>query len=468
LTLGEITPDQVALMPMPELTGALNTYEVAIDRPEPNARLAQLTVIGPTDERDDIERWGRLDGHRTVLIAPVTSAIPAVETWVSVFADDDGAAAYLADFPADVEKRLDTGRKGAIQIIDSASFAVDAIGDGAIGIIAFEESETAGDGWETVIGFRIGRVLGFVSLYGTDDRDLRVVGQLIAEELADRIVGVLTSEILPPDQIPPPALTAYSFAFEQTVMETFLVTVFPDFDPGDLGDDPPPTTTSTTTTTGGSTTTTVVADTTTTTTRIERRTSTGRVSAEGTIVDDDLACTLTLGVFGIEETKSYVQSVGDTWLRDATTDGAYRSVAADEAPAATDLIYCPGWSPAPVATGLDSFVVPGTGAIEDLDGVEAERFDLGRDALVAIGYTPSIDVGPDLDRFTVWMNPDPDEPWIVGLELMLTGSTREFERALGPGFTPDADIVMEFSLRVTNLEDPRLVVVPPTEITEEG
>ncbi|MBT8214619.1 MAG: hypothetical protein KJP12_05280, partial [Acidimicrobiia bacterium] len=436
LTDTEIRPEQVAIMPLPELTGALNSYEIAADRPEPNARLAQLTVVGVTDERNDIETWGRVDGHRTVLTAPVTSAIPVVETWVSVFSNDAGAAGYLLDFSGDVEKRQDTGRKGAITVLDTQTFAVDAIGDGAIGIVALQQSEEVGDGFETVIGFRMGRILGFVSLLATDDRDLRVATQLIAEQLATRIEGVVTGAIVPPDEVPPPALSAFSFTFEQSVMETFLVTVFPDFDPDDLDDPTTTSTGSTTTTSGDTTTTTIGADTTTTTTRIERRTSTGRVTATGTVVGDDLDCTVTFEVFGIQDPKSYVVAAGDTWLQDATTDGAYRTIEQDETPAATDLIYCPGWDPAPSASGLDAFAVLGSGTLEDLDGITAERFDLGRDALVAIGYTPSVDTGPDLDRFTVWLNADPEEPWIVGLELALSGDTRQFERALGPGFTP--------------------------------
>lgn len=478
LTDRPIDPELLSLMPLDGFTTSLPGYAVEVFRNEDNEVAVQRLPSG-SDEREDIRRYGRINGYRTVLRpARFTSDNAlAVDSWVVVFETDAGAAGYLKDFAADVVKGEDAGHGADLRVLEANDFLVEEVGEEAIGLVLSEQTVYGYAGFEeTLIGFRLGRLLGFVSVLRGTEGDYRIPTLFAAQELEQRIRAVLDGSIVRVAEPEPALLAAYRFTYSQSLAESYLKVVYPDLPPDvddgtddgtappggddepppDDGDEPPPTDDGSTTSSTTTTTTTLLVPTTDITT----------IDSGGVILDPGgLDCTVRIGSdFGRE--RNHIILFGTQAWRSVLTgaEEMFDVVDPEEEPTASDLIYCPGWNPSMSVSGIDLVVTPGFGEmVEWPDGSTAEKFDLGVEALSALGIVPEGGGGITVDEFVVYLGGD--APWVVGIDLSFRGSTAEMERALGPGFRTGADIVITVDFRITDINSPEITVVPPDPAT---
>ena len=466
-----ISRDMLELMPLRRISGSLSGFSVSELRREDNAA-AVARLPFSFGEAEDVVRYDRQDGYRAVLRPSrlATGSILAIDSWVVLFRSDEGAAGYLQDFAGDIAKGEDAGHGAELRVVAAEDFVVDELGDSAIGLTMAEETVYGVTGLEeTLIGFQIGRLLGFVSVLRSEEGDFRIPTLFAAQDMAERVLGVLDGSIQPVVEPEPATLAAYQFSYRQTLMESYLRVVYPEpvledpppgegEPPGDGSGEPPGENQS-----GdeGSTTTTS-STTTTTTTLLVPTTDITTIDSNGIVVDQiGRDCTVQIGSdFGVE--RNHVIVLGDAAWRSTLAGGEeiFDEVDPDDEITAADLIYCPGWDPSMAVSGIDLVVTPGLGEmVEWEDGTSVERFELGRDALVTLGIAPEGGGGIDLDEFVVYLGGE--EPWVVGIDLSFRGTTAEMEAALGPGFRSGADIVIEVEFRITNINDPELVVAEP-------
>ena len=476
ITNRDIEEDQIALMPLVSLPEPWQSFVAEPLVHETNA-VAALRVSQFSDEAEDIQNFGRVDGFRTVHRPQgvVVNQALAVDSWVSVFADPDGAADYLEDYARDLVKDEDTGHGGALRVTDAQDFVVDELGDDALGLILIESTLREGAGfYETLVAFRIGRLLGFLSILRNGPEDFRVQALRLAGQLEERIVAVLRRQIVPEPDIVVPVLASYEFEYRQTFIERFSQVIFDDPIVVDTTTttEPPPESTTTTETPPESTTTTTETpqestttttgtppESTTTTTRIEEVEVRADVVSAGSVVGEDLACDVTFASLDASITNRYVVVGDQAWrATDQRNLDAFRSVERDSEPTATDLIYCPGWSPDLVGSGLGDLIAQGTGVQEERDGIVTERFELGLDELRFLGLAPR-QGAVQVDRFTVWLGGD--GPWVVGVDLAFSGSSDVLRGSIGPALRDNAAVRVELDFSVSRINDPNVRVMAP-------
>lgn len=472
ITERAISTEDLSLMPLVDLPGSWIGYSVAESQNEDNDRLILLNAQDPDDEAQDVSRYNRLDGHRTVhrpTRFPEARAV-AVDSWVHLFFGDRGASEYLADFARDVAKDLDIGHQANQRVVDAVTFAVDPIGDETRGLIltVAPANEPEQRLTETIIGFRIGRMLGMVSVLEHRDIDSRIGAQRLAEALRDRMLAVLDGTITAEPETVIAAIGPYEFSYEQTIVESYVQVIYPIIEIEGDGDGDGDGVVTTTTAASTSTDPPAVGDTTTststtTTTRLIRVTNRGSVSATGAIVGSEIDCELTFSLVQGVQRRRYIRTEDGLWSKPSTSQ-RYTVADPEAVVVASDLIYCPGWSTSLELSGLAESVVPGRGERVDLDGIPAEKFELGYEELFAVGLAPESARGIDFGRFDLWLATDQPEPWVLGIDISYSGSTESLELAIGPGFYPGADVSIDIEFFVTSIDDPELVIISPTEI----
>jgi hypothetical protein len=97
---------------------------------------------------------------------------------------------------------------------------------------------------------------------------------------------------------------------------------------------------------------------------------------------------------------------------------------------------------------------------EAKDGTVTERYDLGIADLVTAGLAGENGRGLRVSRFKLWTGGD--APWVVRVDLRVTGSTSAMERAFGPAFYPGGSVQIDLEFEATRLNDPALVVEIPS------
>jgi len=454
LTQQLIGPDMLALMPMPRLDAPLAGFvasviteesnETAVDRLPPNY-----------DEADDHVAFGRENGYRSVL-RPTRfngSGTLAVDTWVATFTTALGASEYLEDYAKDLAKHGDAGRAPDLLVNEVRTFPVEEVGEEAAGfIIVAEEPATATVYQETLVVFRIGRLLAFSSLFRQDDVDVRIPLLTIASQFEERIVSVLDGSFEIVELAPEPELTAYQFSYRQDLTQRYRYVVVPadvdDSGGGDGGGDGDGDGE------GGG-----VPDATATTIPVvwDSETDTTTVRSEGVIIGEDLECTVRVSSPATSTRRTYVVAAASAWVSDAGR--AYKEIDPSEEPWAADLVFCPGWSPDRNTSGVRPVTRPGSGELEPYADDVAERFHLDRDDLVAVGLGGEDASGISVQDFQILTAGE--GPWIVDLVLRLSGSTASLERAVGPGFYPGASVTINITFQATQLNGSELSITIP-------
>ncbi len=468
ITDREIPNELVQIMPMQSLGREWPGFALERSVSEDNEAVVAFNAQAPGDEAEDVVKYRRVLGHRTVHRpqAVVVQRALAVNTWVQLFEDDQGASGYLQDFVRDTAKDLDTGHRGDLRVLEILDFAVDPLGDEELGLILEEVAPRSGQQlWETLIGFRIGRLLAFVSVLQPSDIDSRIATQELAEVFTARILDVLDGRILPAEAEIIPRIGPFAFRYEQTLTERYRRIVFPVIEggptePGGDAEPEPPEddgNTSTTTTTDPTASTTTSS---TTTTIVVPVTERGSVTAKGVVIDEDLDCELTFSLLGGVERRRYVILGDEAWVQTGGS-GAFKGVEPTDESVIADLLYCPGWGTTLKQAGLEAIVAPGTGTSERVNDVPAERFDLSLRDLVAIGLAPLDSGGVDFDGFSVWLATGQTAPWILAVELTYGGSADALESALGPGFVNGADITLTVDYEIQRFGDPTLTIERP-------
>ena len=441
LTAGAIDSATLALMPMRTLNPPLAGFVASLNTEETNEQAIDRLPAG-FDEVDDVDRFGREGGYRSIL-RPTRfngTGTLAVDTWVSTFRSAKGASDYLTDYARDIAKGEDAGRAPDLRIDHVRTFAVEEVGEEALGLIlTARDPDTEQTYYETIIVFRIGRLLAFASLFREQDNDVRLMLLQVAIEFEDRITSVLdgTFEVV---EIPPPAeLESYTFVYRQTLVQRFRAAVEQPNPGGGGGGDP------TVTTTGVPP-------------RFEDFSTTTTVAASGTVVGERMECTVSYSNTEGSGRRTYIIERDLAWVSERGR--AFEDIDAYSEPYGSDLVFCPGWSPSRSLSGVRPVTRPGDREPELLDdGSLAERFTLSRDDLVTVGLGGEGASGISLDRFQVVTAGE--GPWVVEVLRRMRGTTAAFERAVGPGFYPGANITIDLEFEADRLNDPELFIDLP-------
>jgi hypothetical protein len=461
LTQGRIDAEMLALMPMPRLDAPLAGFVASVITPEPN-EVAVDRLPPSYDEAADHAAFGRENGYRSIL-RPTRfngTGTLAVDTWVATFTTATGASDYLEDYAKDLAKKGDAGRAPGLVPTEVRAFPVEEVGEEAAGfVIVAEEPSTGATYQETILAFRIGRLLAFTSLFRDDDADVRIALLEVAGAFEARIVSVLdgTLEIV---EVPPePELMAYAFSYRQSLTQRYRYVVVPDGvddsisdvegddvvdgeggdGGGDAGDE------------GGD-----VTDTT-APVQWQSETSATSVQADGVVVGEDVECSIRISSPAMSIRRTYVLAAGKAWVADGGR--SFEEIDQYAEPWAADLVYCPGWSPDRDASGVRAVTRPGTGELVPYGEGMAERFVLNRDDLVTIGLGGEDGSGITVSRFEILTAGEGS--WVVDLTLRMSGAAVAIERAVGPGFYPGASLSIDVAFAADRLNDPELSITIP-------
>jgi hypothetical protein len=446
LTQQIIDAETLSLMPMPRLAAPLAGFIASVIREETNE--TAVDRLPPSyDEAEDQVTFGRESGYRSVL-RPTRfygTGTRAVDTWVATFTTALGASEYLEDYAKDLAKNGDAGRAPDLVALEVRTYPVEEVGDEAAGfIIVAEEPATGAIYQETIVAFRIGRLLAFVSLFRDDDLDARIPALQVAAAFQDRIVSILDGSFEVTEVAPDPELMAYTFSYRQSLTQRYRYVVVPegvdDSGGGDGGGDDEEAIPETTIP--------VVWDT---------ETDTTSVRAEGTVIGNDFECNVRVTSPAVSIRRTYIVAGDVAWVSDR--GGAFEEIDRYEEPWAADLVYCPGWSPDRNESGVRPVTRPGNGELEPFGDGAAERFVLDRDDLVAVGLGGEDGTGIAVSWFNIATAGE--GPWVIDLALRMSGTTAALERAVGPGFYPGATVSIDIAFAADDLNAEDLSITLP-------
>jgi hypothetical protein len=153
------------------------------------------------DEAQDLERFGELksyqDGYSREEAFEEGTGPLRVGTTVYLFESGKGASDYLEDDIEDLQEAIGEERGLAtIQSVDR--FAVEGIGDEAVGLQIISTYLTEYGliaVYQTMVSFREGGILAFVSVMRVDNTNLNAEVTALARKLDDRIWDVLGAEV---------------------------------------------------------------------------------------------------------------------------------------------------------------------------------------------------------------------------------------------------------------------------------
>jgi len=157
-------------------------------------------TIDPDDTASDLEQAGRINGYELSYTDTSLSALETgegvvqVATDVSLFRDVGAASDFLAK-EADDHQRFEGKEIGPSLILEEVeTFAVDGLGDEAIGLRA-RASLGGAKLYLTSVSFRLDRLVGGAWLFRADDASVNSQVEAIAWALEERIKDVLLGDI---------------------------------------------------------------------------------------------------------------------------------------------------------------------------------------------------------------------------------------------------------------------------------
>lgn len=395
LTARPITADDLtAMLPAGETGVALAEGGVAVTE-RSNETLITTAVLDREDEVDDIERTGRVTGVAGTYRGPDHDA----HVWIDVLNDSSGAHDWLNDVAGDIVKRTGGSHAPDIELLEADEYPVEGVGDGAIGLVLEIRSGDASL-HETIVLFRMGRIVAFVSVVDDQPGDARVPGQYLAEEVEGRILDILLQRT--PDSAQDAGPDGYRFDYRQVV-----------------------------------------------TVEGEQWSTT----AEGVVSGGDVSCRVRLDRPDLSADRDYVVVDGRVWSRDSGP-GDY-----EESPAASVLdrsllAYCPLWPIDLFEAGLAA-VAQGTPARYEVAGVAALGYRGTAEQLTAILGGPQPDLTVDI--LNVWVAEG--TTWLVELDASLTAESADLAQLIGPGY-PDGTTQVSMRHRVSDLGEAPAVTPP--------
>lgn len=330
-----------------------------------NEELVTTAVLDRSDEVADIDRHGRVTG----VAASYPSATSVAHVWIDLFDTAEGASGWVTDTAGDIVKQTGGSHRPRIDLTSAADYPFD-VGEGPIGLILTLDDGTT----ETVALFHIGRLAIFTSIVRHDDADARVPVQYLAEEAADRVLGVLrgTSPGAGPTDVP----TSFDFTYEHTV---------------EIGDDR------------------------------------WHAVSSGTVDGTNITCQVAINHPDLALDRSLISVDGTLWTRDA--GGEYRERGSAGAIDRQLLDLCPAWPVDLGRAGL-SGVLEQEPATHEIGGVAALGYRGAADDLKqAVGIDPAT---ARIEIFNVWIAAGSTS--VIELDLALVGNTDSLTQLIGTGF----------------------------------
>ena len=382
------TSDLLDMLP-PGDTGVAGT-----DNPQTIVRTNEDLVSGTAgsgdDEAADVVRFGRITG----VSATYPAALGIAHVWIDLLPDSSTAHSYLVDTTGDISKGLGGTHEPGVIATGVGGFPVDGVGEEAVGMTV----TLAGGATETVIVFRVGRLVVFVSVERPDTADMRVAAQYLAEETEDRIITTLsgTNPAEPVDAVP-----AYRFAFERTLA----------WDGGQ-----------------------------------------SMVSSEGIVDGTSVSCRVTSdGPAGRTE-RELVAIGSNLWFRDGS--GTFTAVGSAATEVRGLLVLCPAWPLDISASGLE-------GALDDDPDRAASEgvFVTVHEATLVDLETVLGSAVDGVDLATFGFSVAEGTNWLAGVTLVADGPASQLRPLIGDVDAAYVSVTMRHS--VSDLGDPDLRVVPP-------
>jgi hypothetical protein len=415
MTDREITDGELSLMvlPLSDLGSQYAQFELSQDESgfQSNDKTIE-NAFDPEDEAADVQRFGRVKGYEEDYLSSAGllggTGPFHIATGVILHEQADGASGNLKNGVEDAQKAVG-GTKDDATLETSEEFSVKDVGQEAAGL--FQKGSVAGnDGgltfYQTLVGFRQGRLIGSVSITRLDDEDVRDEATALARKLDDRILAVLRGEVEEPSPTseakaaptskPKPGATSESTPSPSAnvspsdALESFRYS-------GEMAVEVD----------GGLT-----------------LTMGGEFEAP-----DRLGCTISGSLGGAAVGSDELVVVGnDAWL---DTGEGFQTTTADDPNVVEDLALCPGsprfWE------GFDFLQNPGPipGQPDTKNGVDTTRYSLGNavEALKAIGFLPPELEGMTISTFDVWVAKDGG--WPVALDMDITADAQAAAATFG-------------------------------------
>jgi hypothetical protein len=188
----------VMVLPQAELGPDFAAYDLwEGSGPVANPAAAEGTP-DPGDTAATLAAAGRLAGYELEYARGLVS----VETGVERFRDEVGAQAHLERQAADLQRLEGEDVGEGVRLSGVRIFAVDGLGDAAVGMTA--RASFAGSGVRaTIVSFRLGTLAAAATIVRPDDADVGGRVTDLARSLERRMLGVLRGEVTgPPVALP--------------------------------------------------------------------------------------------------------------------------------------------------------------------------------------------------------------------------------------------------------------------------
>ena len=416
ITDREITDGELSLMvlPLSDLGSQYAGFELSEDQSgfQSNDKTIE-NAFDQEDETADVQRFGRVKGYEEDYLSSeglLGGTGPFhISTAVVLHEGADGASGNLKDGVEDAQRAVGSTKEDAT-LETAEKFSVEDVGQEAAGL--FQKGSVEADGgltfYQTVVGFRQGRLIGAVSITRLDDEDVRDEATALARKLDERILAVLRGEVEQPSPAP-----------------TSKPSAAPTSKPGAA-----PTSELTPAASAGVSPSDVLES--------FRFSAEMSVELDGGLVltsdgefegPDRLGCTISGSLSGIAVGSDELVVIGDDAWLDAGE--GFQTTTADDPDVVEDLGLCPG-SPA-FWEGFDFIQDPSPfpGQPDTIDGVGATRYSLGKAAEVlgSIGFLPPEMEGLTINTFDVWLAEDGG--WPVALDLDFSADTEAAAEMFG-------------------------------------
>jgi hypothetical protein len=200
--LRSVTENDLSIMVLPQddLGEEFAGLEIDDDSGFKDNEEAADETIDPDDTAEDLELAGRINGYELIYSDPVLSALEAgtgvinIATEVDLFSDASAASDHLAKRVNDRQQLEGEEIEARLTLEKVEMFEVDGLADEAVGLrarLSFAEVQF----YQTVVAFRLDRLVGAAYAYRADDSGIDSQIEAIARALEVRIEGVLLGDI---------------------------------------------------------------------------------------------------------------------------------------------------------------------------------------------------------------------------------------------------------------------------------
>lgn len=182
------------------------------------------------------------------------------------------------------------------------------------------------------------------------------------------------------------------------------------------------------------------------------------MTVEGEVEGGDrLTCRETLDLGGLTLSRDKVVIIGDrAWL---DLGEGWAAVTPDDSGVVEVLDFCAGSNVFWEDFDLSDLKVP-EGETEEINGVPATRIDLAQasESMASFGFTPSDWGDANLEQLIVWLAQGGGWPVRIWVRISGTAESLELTEA---GFEKEQNVVAEFHIELSEINDPSIRVSSP-------